>query len=95
MATTSKTLLGYAELADMLDVTIGTVRTYNERARKHRELARETGDATHILQGDLPAPDGRFSGSPYWTEATINKWLKQRPGQDRRNKKPNFKPSLK
>lgn len=86
MATTS-TPLGYAELAEKLGVTIGTVRTYNERARAHRAKAAETGDVTHILQGDLPEPDGRFGQSPYWHESTINRWLKERPGQDHSNKR--------
>jgi DNA-directed RNA polymerase sigma subunit (sigma70/sigma32) len=82
MATTSKNILDYAALAEKLGVSVGTVRTYNERARKHRALAAETGDDAHILRGDLPEPDGRFGQSPYWTEATINRWLKKRPGQD-------------
>ncbi|ALF01280.1 DNA binding protein [Arthrobacter phage Brent] len=88
MATTTKTkLYDYAMLADKLGVAIGTVRTYNERARFHRQRAAETGDKSFILQGDLPEPDGRFGQSPYWTEATVEKWLKERPGQDRSNKR--------
>ncbi|ASR78102.1 AlpA-like DNA binding protein [Arthrobacter phage Timinator] len=86
MATTSN-LLDYALLAEKLGVTIGTVRTYNERARAHRAKAAETGDISHILQGDLPEPDGRHGQSPYWFESTINRWLKERPGQDHSNKR--------
>ncbi|UVK62320.1 DNA binding protein [Arthrobacter phage NathanVaag] len=88
MATTTKAkLYDYAMLAEKLGVAIGTVRTYNERARSHREKAAETGDPSFILQGDLPEPDGRFGQSPYWNESTVNKWLKDRPGQDRSNKR--------
>lgn len=82
MATTSKTPLDYAALAEKLGVSVASVRTYNERARAHRALAAETGDASHILPGDLPEPDGRFGQSPYWFESTISKWMKKRPGQD-------------
>ncbi|UGL61961.1 DNA binding protein [Arthrobacter phage EastWest] len=81
MAATSK-ILDYAALAEKLGVSVGTVRTYNERARAHRQKAAETGDDSHILVGDLPAPDGRFGQSPYWNESTINRWMKKRPGQD-------------
>ncbi|ALY10340.1 AlpA-like DNA binding protein [Arthrobacter phage Sonny] len=86
MATTTK-LLDYKALAEKLGVTVGTVRTYNERARSHRERAAETGDNSHILQGDLPEPDGRFGQSPYWNEKTIDKWIKDRPGQDHSNRR--------
>jgi hypothetical protein len=31
-------------------------------------------------------PDGRFGNSPYWEQATIDKWMAQRPGRGGHNK---------
>ncbi|QIN94396.1 helix-turn-helix DNA-binding domain protein [Arthrobacter phage Abba] len=79
MATTK--LLGYVELAELLGISVESARTYNGRAQLHRRQAEETGDASLIRPGDLPAPDQVFGKSPVWEEKTIDRWLKNRPGQ--------------
>lgn len=79
MATTK--YLGYDELAEKLGISVNSARTYNGRAQRHRRQAEETGDQTLVRPGDLPEPDKYFGNSPVWKEATIDRWLKNRPGQ--------------
>lgn len=75
-----------SSLADHLGVGLTSARTYNNRAAQNRRKAEETGDASHILPGDLPAPDGYVGQSPYWNESTIRHWEENRPGRGGHNK---------
>jgi hypothetical protein len=79
------TLLGYAELADMLDTTVPTVRTYLAKARKHRREGTPR-------PGDMPEPDATVGLSPVWKAATIERWLDSRPGAGNGNR-PNWRPA--
>jgi hypothetical protein len=79
-------IIGISELADLLGIGILSARAYNTRAALHRKEAREKNNPDLVRPGDLPIPDGRFGNSPYWEEATINKWLEQRPGRGGHNK---------
>lgn len=74
-------LLGYAELAELLGISVESARTYNGRAQLHRRQAEEQGDPSIIRPGDLPAPDQVFGKSPVWEEKTIARWMRNRPGQ--------------
>jgi hypothetical protein len=84
MAKPRTELIGYAELAEMLDTTVPTVRTYLAKARKHRR------DGTP-RPGDLPEPDTTVGLSPVWRPQTIARWLEERPGAGNGNR-PNWKP---
>lgn len=74
-------LIGFPELADMLGIGVPSARAYHAKAKQNRRKAAETGDQSHILQGDLPEPDHMFGQSPAWKEATIRAWVKKRPGK--------------
>lgn len=83
---TKTTILSLAEVAALIGVGEPSIRTYHTRASANRRTAEETGDKSHILPGDLPAPDGRISNTPYWYQATIEKWEETRPGRGGHNK---------
>lgn len=61
-------------IADRLGITVGSARTYHGRAEQNRR-------AGTPKRKDLPPPDGRVGNSPVWDEATIEAWIKQRPGK--------------
>jgi hypothetical protein len=60
MSTTTPTLVGILEIADMLNVTAKTVYTWRDRTRHDR--------------GSLPAPDLVISGKPVWQRDRILWW---------------------
>lgn len=74
-------LLGYEELAEKLGISVDSARTYNGRAHRHRRMAEKHNDPSLIRPGDLPEPDAYFGQSPVWKESTIDRWIKNRPGQ--------------
>lgn len=37
----------------------------------------------YINRGGAPQPDGHMGGRPWWFEATVTEWIKQRPGRGR------------
>lgn len=67
-------LVDLATIAEMLGVTVGSARTYNQRARVNRR------NSTPKL-GDLPEADAYLSGSPVWQRQTIEEWMARRPGR--------------
>lgn len=83
-------LLGYADIAELVGVSVATVREYNTRAKRHRKLAAETGSKDHMKPSDLPEPDKMFGQSPVWKESTITKWMTKRlpPGRPRTSREP-------
>lgn len=67
-------LWGYVEVADRAGITLKMTRTYLARARKNRRDGAPR-------PGDMPEPDVTVGISPAWSPETIEKWLRNRPGQ--------------
>jgi predicted DNA-binding transcriptional regulator AlpA len=67
-------LLDLKGVASELGLALKTVRHYHHMAAKHRREG-----TPHA--GDFPEPDMMFGRSPVWKQATINHWLRHRPGQ--------------
>ena len=71
---TTNDLVDLATIAEMLGVTVGSARTYNQRARVNRRNRTPK-------PGDLPAADTYLGGSPCWRRQTIEHWIATRPGR--------------
>jgi hypothetical protein len=74
MKQTMTTYLTLAEIAADIDVTVGSMRVYHQRALKNRR------DNT-TRPGDLPPADATFSRTPAWTRQTVDAWKLKRPGR--------------
>lgn len=67
-------LLTLSDIAERIDVGVGSIRVYHQRATKNRKDG-------NPRPGDLPEPDQHFGRSPVWKEATIARWERKRPGR--------------
>lgn len=71
---TRTNLLTLSDIAERIDVSIGSIRVYYQRAKKNRK-------EDNVRPGDLPKPDAIFGRSPVWRESTIERWENRRPGR--------------
>lgn len=60
--------LDYHGVAEMTDITVGTLRKYLSRSR--------AGTGPYF-----PEPDRMFGQSPTWKPRTILRWMESRPGR--------------
>ncbi|MFG3287289.1 helix-turn-helix transcriptional regulator [Streptomyces sp. NPDC048179] len=67
-------LLDMDEVAELIGVRPGTLRTYNSRANQRRAA----GIAT---DADLPEPDKSFGRTPSWRKSKIEQWRRARADQ--------------
>jgi hypothetical protein len=62
------------DIAQLLGWTIKTARTMQHRANRNRR----SGESR---PGDLPSADLKFGRTPVWRAATIDAWMRSRPGR--------------
>lgn len=74
MSTTEETL-DYAEIADLIGVSVDTVRTYQKRAEANRRAG-----APSVR--DLPAPVRRVGQSPLYSAEEIGAWIRTRENRN-------------
>ncbi|XNL98380.1 helix-turn-helix DNA binding domain [Arthrobacter phage Bumble] len=67
--------LDYEEIADLLGVTVDTVRTYQKRAAANRRAGTPSAR-------DLPEPVRRVGQSPLWDADQIRDWMKSRENRN-------------
>ena len=66
--------LDYAGVSDRTGISVGTLRRYLTQARTNRANGTPT-------RSDMPEPDTMFGRSPVWRPATIDRWMRRRPGK--------------
>ena len=71
-------VLGIADIADLLGLSIASVRTYHTDANRRRR------QGTSLPQ-DMPAPDLVIGRTPAWKAETIEKWRDAREEAAQRN----------
>lgn len=64
-----------------------------DRAMFAAKLGIEPGSVTrYVNRREAPEPDGYVGLSPWWYEATVTKWIAERPGTgNRRSRQPKTK----
>jgi len=70
------------DVADLLGVKLETVHRYMADTRYCQELIAKGYELPpEKLAAVMPPPDARFGRTPVWRPATIQEWVRRRPGR--------------
>ncbi len=74
MGMAASKFLTMQDIADRIGIGYRSLRNYHQVAERRRR-----DDASR--PGDMPPPDEVFGRTPVWREATVERWIKRRPGK--------------
>ncbi|MGC5009727.1 hypothetical protein ACLQ2R_03075 [Streptosporangium sp. DT93] len=83
MADTALDIVGALEIAARalekhgVDVKVGTVRSWEKRRAAWVEAGRPSRNASRPREEPMPDPLGEVNGSPAWSWAVIEPWMRR------------------